>query len=347
MGSEAPSKRSAPAGRGVPGSGPGTAGGRHPAARRVRKGVIPAAGLGTRFLPATKAQPKEMLPIVDRPIIQYIVEEAVAAGLETLLIITGRGKRAIEDHFDVSVELEEHLSRRGDRELAASIREISDAIDIYFVRQKRPRGLGDAIRTARRFVGDEPFAVLLGDELFHGDRPCLSYLLDAYAETGETVVAVQEVEQAEVRRYGIVDPDPAGLGAVEQAAGALEREAAAARPQAAPLIRARDLVEKPDPDAAPSRLAVVGRYVIRPEVFDILADLPPGVGGEIQLTDALRQLARDRAVYACRVPVKRYDVGSRLGFLQATVEYALRNPEVGGAFAAYLEKLRFQRQDHA
>lgn len=291
---------------------------------RVRKGVIPAAGLGTRFLPATKAQPKEMLPIVDRPIIQYIVEEAVAAGLETLLIITGRGKRAIEDHFDVSVELEEHLSRRGDRELAASIREISDAIDIYFVRQKRPLGLGDAIRTARRFVGDEPFAVLLGDELFHGDRPCLSYLLDAYAETGETVVAVQEVEQAEVRRYGIVEPEAAGPGAV--------------------LVRARDLVEKPTPEQAPSRLAVVGRYVIRPEVFEILADLPPGVGGEIQLTDALRRLARERAVYACRVPARRYDVGSRLGFLQATVEYALRNPEVGAAFAAYLEQLQARPQ---
>ncbi|HEX6987972.1 MAG TPA: UTP--glucose-1-phosphate uridylyltransferase GalU [Bacillota bacterium] len=290
---------------------------------RVRKGVIPAAGLGTRFLPATKAQPKEMLPIVDRPIIQYIVEEAAAAGLETLLIITGRGKRAIEDHFDVSVELEAHLSRRGDQELAASIQKISDAIDIFFVRQKRPRGLGDAIRTARRFIGEEPFAVLLGDELFHGNRPCLSYLLDAYAETGETVVAVQEVARSEVHRYGIIDPDPSRAGAA--------------------LVRARDLVEKPSPGEAPSQLAVVGRYVIRPEVFEILADLPPGVGGEIQLTDALRHLARDRDVYACRVPVKRYDVGSRLGFLQATVEYALRNPEHGGPFAAYLEQLRLRQ----
>jgi len=307
-------------------------------AQRVRKGVIPAAGLGTRFLPATKAQPKEMLPIVDRPIIQYIVEEAVAAGLETLLIITGRGKRAIEDHFDVSVELEEHLWRRGDHQLAASMREIADAIDIYFVRQKQPRGLGDAIRTARRFVGDEPFAVLLGDELFHGDRPCLSYLLDAHAETGETVVAVQEVAPDEVDRYGIVDPD---TGAAVRGTGAAGGAGDGSPPGGAPsLIRARDLVEKPPVGEAPSRLAVVGRYVIRPEVFNILADLPPGVGGEIQLTDALRQLARDRAVYACPVPVKRYDVGNRLGYLQATVEYALRHPEVGEAFAAYLRRVQ-------
>lgn len=290
---------------GLPGTGP------------VRKAVIPAAGLGTRFLPATKAQPKEMLPIVDTPVIQKVVEEAAAAGIETVLIVTGRGKRAIEDHFDVSVELELHLRRDGKADLLERIRAIPSLVDVYFVRQPEPRGLGDAVATARAFVGEEPFAVLLGDELFHGEAPCIGQLMAQYARVGASVVGLREVDPGEVDRYGVVDA-----------------EAVAPR-----LWRARDLVEKPRPEAAPSRLAIVGRYVLEPDVFEALAATRPGVGGEIQLTDALRLLAARGRVYGYEVEGERYDVGNKMGFLRATVEYALRDPELGPAFAAYLSGL--------
>jgi UTP--glucose-1-phosphate uridylyltransferase len=285
--------------------------------RRVRKAVIPAAGLGTRFLPATKAQPKEMLPIVDTPIIQRVVEEAAASGIEVVLIVTGRGKRAIEDHFDVSLELEVHLRRNGRDDLLSAIRAIPELVDVYFVRQQEPRGLGDAIATARAFVGDEPFAVLLGDELFEADPPCLAQLLRCREEVGGSVVGLQEVPLEQVSRYGVIDPEPVR----------------------GRLYRARDLVEKPAPEEAPSRLAIVGRYVLEPAIFDALARTQPGVGGEIQLTDALRLLAAERPVYGYAVEGVRYDVGSKMGFLQATVEYALRSPELGPEFAAYLRRV--------
>lgn len=285
---------------------------------KVRKAVIPAAGLGTRFLPATKAQPKEMLPLVDKPIIQYVVEEAVASGIEDILIITGRGKRAIEDHFDRSIELEHALERGNRDELLASLRDIAHLAQIHFIRQKEPRGLGHAVYQARWHVGDEPFAVLLGDEVFDGAETCLAQLLREHARVGGTVVAVREVPAEEVHRYGIVRlRHPAGV-----AAGA-----------AFPVA---DLVEKPARRDAPSRLAVVGRYVIDPEVFEILEHLPPGVNGEIQLTDALRLLAARGGVHAMTVAGRRYDVGDKLGFLQATVEMALARPDLSPAFSAYL-----------
>ncbi|QBS37596.1 UTP--glucose-1-phosphate uridylyltransferase GalU [Thermaerobacter sp. FW80] len=285
--------------------------------RTVRKAVIPAAGLGTRFLPATKAQPKEMLPVVDKPIIQYVVEEAVAAGIDDILIVTGRGKRAIEDHFDRAIELEWHLERGNKDEMLEWVRYIADLADIHFVRQKEPLGLGHAVLQARRHVGDEPFAVLLGDEIFVGDEPALAELIDRFHETGSSVVAVREVPREQVRRYGVVDGEPVG-----------DR-----------LFRVRDMVEKPEPDEAPSNLAIVGRYIIEPEVFDLLERVGRGKNDEIQLTDALRLLARRRAVYACPVRARRYDVGEKLGFLQATVEFALMRPELAPAFRDYLIRL--------
>lgn len=289
---------------------------------KVRKAVIPAAGLGTRFLPATKAQPKEMLPLVDKPIIQYVVEEAVASGIEDILIITGRGKRAIEDHFDRSIELEHALERGNKDELLASLRDIAHLAQIHFIRQKEPRGLGHAVYQARCHVGGEPFAVLLGDEVFDGAETCLAQLLREHARVGGTVVAVREVPAEEVHRYGIVRPrHPEGVAA------------AVASGAAFPVA---DLVEKPARRDAPSRLAVVGRYVIDPAVFEILEHLPPGVNGEIQLTDALRLLAARDGVHAMTVAGRRYDVGDKLGFLQATVEMALARPDLSPAFSAYL-----------
>ncbi|GAB6876224.1 UTP--glucose-1-phosphate uridylyltransferase GalU [Thermaerobacter litoralis] len=280
----------------------------------VRKAVIPAAGLGTRFLPATKAQPKEMLPVVDKPIIQYVVEEAVAAGIDDILIVTGRGKRAIEDHFDRSVELEWHLERGNKDEMLEWVRYIADLADVHFVRQKEPLGLGHAVLQARRHVGDEPFAVLLGDEIFIGEEPALSELIARHRETGASVVAVREVPREQVRRYGVVDGEPVG-----------ER-----------LFRVRDMVEKPDPAEAPSNLAIVGRYIIEPEIFDLLERVGRGKNDEIQLTDALRLLAQSQAVYAYQVQSRRYDVGEKLGFLQATVEFALMRPELAPDFRDYL-----------
>lgn len=282
----------------------------------VRKAVIPAAGLGTRFLPATKAQPKEMLPIVDKPTIQYVVEEAIAAGITDILIITGRNKQAIEDHFDYCFELEETLKRKGQDEIIKMVREISDMSDIYYIRQKEPLGLGHAIYCARKFVGGEPFAVLLGDDIIDSEVPCIRQLMDVYDEKGGTVVGVQPVDWSEVHKYGIIISSETG-----------------------PVCRVQGMVEKPPREQAPSNLAVLGRYILQGEIFDILKTIPPGSGGEIQLTDALNELARKGEVWTCHFEGKRYDVGDKLGFLEATVEYALKRDDLARDFAAYLHRL--------
>ncbi|HHY47071.1 MAG TPA: UTP--glucose-1-phosphate uridylyltransferase GalU [Firmicutes bacterium] len=284
---------------------------------KVRKAVIPAAGLGTRFLPATKAQPKEMLPIVDTPIIQYVVREAASSGIEDILIITGRGKRAIEDHFDRSIELEHALKRSNKDDLLEEVQDISNMVNVHFIRQKEALGLGHAVYQARWHVGDEPFAVLLGDEIFYSEQPCLAQLISLYEKIKGTVIAVRPVPREETGRYGIVKPGESVNGA----------------------FRVVDLVEKPDPQAAPSNLAVIGRYILSPEIFDILLTLSPGVGGEIQLTDALRVLAQRSPVYAFEPRGRRYDVGEKLGFLKATVEFALRRPGLGDEFRRYLEEV--------
>ncbi|MDN5326670.1 MAG: UTP--glucose-phosphate uridylyltransferase [Moorella sp. (in: firmicutes)] len=281
---------------------------------RIQKVIIPAAGWGTRFLPATKAQPKEMLPIVDKPAIQFIVEEAVNAGAEDILIITGKNKRAIEDHFDRSLELENLLREKDKGELLALVEGIAELADIHYIRQKEQRGLGHAVYCARKFIGQEPFAVLLGDDIIVNSPSCLEQMLAVYEEVGATIVAVQEVPREEVDRYGIIDP--------------LEVDG--------PLIRVRDLVEKPRPEEAPSNLAVIGRYILVPAIFPLLEKVKPGAGGEIQLTDALRLLARQDRVYAYRFRGKRYDIGDKLGFLQATVEFALARPDLAAPFREYL-----------
>lgn len=281
---------------------------------RVRKAVIPAAGLGTRFLPATKAQPKEMLPIVDKPTIQYIVEEAIASGIEEILIITGRNKRAIEDHFDKSVELELELRHKHKDELLNEVIDISNLVDIYYVRQKEPRGLGHAIYCARAFVGNEPFAVLLGDDVVDSQVPCLKQLMDTYNLYKTTVLGVQEVQWQDVSKYGIV----------------------AHKKIKDRVYKVEDLVEKPKKKKAPSNLAILGRYIITPRIFDILKDTKPGAGGEIQLTDALKELSKEEAMYAYSFEGRRYDVGSKLGFLQATVEFALKRDDLKDEFSKYL-----------
>ena len=281
--------------------------------KRIRKAIIPAAGLGTRFLPATKAQPKEMLPIVDKPAIQFIVEEAVASGIEEILIITGRNKRSIEDHFDRNLELEYSLKNSGKYDLLSLVQEISE-VDIHYIRQKEARGLGHAVLCAKQFVGDEPFAVMLGDDIVDATVPCLKQLIEVYEDCGGTVLGVQEVPRRQVCRYGIVKPQPMK-----------ER-----------LWKALDLVEKPKVEEAPSRLAVLGRYVIEPEIFEILAATPPGAGGEIQLTDALRTLGRSKPIYAYQFEGRRYDIGDKQGFLEATVEFALKRPDLREGFLKYL-----------
>ena len=284
----------------------------------IRKAVIPAAGYGTRFLPATKATPKEMLPIVDKPTIQYIVEEALESGIEDILIISGHGKRAIEDHFDSAPALEHELARKGKQDLLHVVRETTD-VNVHYVRQKYMRGLGDAILCARSFVGDEPFAVLLGDDVvYHPERSALRQLIDIYEETGGSVLGCQIVSDEQVSSYGIVGGET------------LENRR---------LMRVSDMVEKPSLEEAPSRMAVLGRYIIRPEIFSILGETKPGKGGEIQLTDALKVLAQREAVYAYDFEGKRYDLGDKLGFLEATVEFALRRPDLGGPFQAYLKKI--------
>lgn len=285
--------------------------------RKVRKAVIPAAGLGTRFLPATKAQPKEMLPIVDKPTLQYIIEEAVASGIEEILIITGRNKKSIEDHFDKSVELELELQNKGKTELLEIVQNISNMINIHYIRQKEPKGLGDAIYCARHFIGDEPFAVMLGDDIVDNKVPCLKQLMDAYDEYRTTILGVQKVAKEDTNKYGIID------------AKFIEDR----------VYKVKDLVEKPDADKAPSNIAILGRYIITPEIFDILSDLPPGKGDEIQLTDALKELSKKEAMYAYDFEGRRYDVGDKLGFLEATVDFALKRDELKDGFLDYLRKV--------
>ena len=281
---------------------------------KVRKAIIPAAGLGTRFLPATKAQPKEMLPIVDKPTIQYIIEEAVASGIEEILIITGRNKKCIEDHFDKSIELEMELEKAHKDDLLEMVRSISDMVDIHYIRQKEPRGLGHAILCARAFVGNEPFAVLLGDDVVDSEVPCLKQLMDCYKEYKTSILGVQRVEKSEVNKYGIVD----GIHIEDR------------------VYKVKKLVEKPAIEESPSDVAILGRYIITPQIFDILQDTKPGKGGEIQLTDALQNLIENEAMYAYNFEGKRYDVGDKLGFLQATVEFALKRDDLREPFIKYL-----------
>jgi UTP--glucose-1-phosphate uridylyltransferase len=281
--------------------------------QKIRKAIIPAAGLGTRFLPATKAQPKEMLPIVDKPAIQFIIEEAIASGIEEILVITGRNKRSIEDHFDRSLELEMQLKAQGKYDLLGMIEEISN-ITIHFIRQKEARGLGHAVLCARQFVGNEPFAVLLGDDLVDAKVPCLAQLIDVYDDLGGSVLGVQKVPKDKVSSYGIVDPK-------------------AVKPN---VWQAMTLIEKPEAEEAPSQLAVLGRYILEPEIFDILEHTRPGRGNEIQLTDAICELAGQKPVYAYSFYGRRYDIGDKEGFLEATVEYALKRPELRDRFMKYL-----------
>lgn len=287
--------------------------------QKITKAIIPAAGLGTRFLPATKATPKEMLPIVDKPTIQYIIEEALISGIEDIIIISGRTKRAIEDHFDRSPELEINLHEHGKTELLELVRDIAN-INVHYIRQKEPLGLGHAILCAKKFVGNEPFAVLLGDDVvYNNEYPCLKQLIDVYEKTGGSILGCQEVATERVSSYGIVD---------------------SMRTDTDRVFKVRDMVEKPAVSEAPSRLAVLGRYVITPEIFEILETTAPGKGGEIQLTDALKVLAGQQEMYAYNFIGRRYDVGDKQGFLEATVEYALRNPELSISFREYLKTLQ-------
>jgi UTP--glucose-1-phosphate uridylyltransferase len=291
--------------------------------RKVRKAVLPAAGLGTRFLPATKAQPKEMLTVVDKPQIQYVVEECVASGIEHVIIITGKGKNSIEDHFDYSPVLERHLEEKGKAKQVEIIRDIGDMVQVSYTRQKEPLGLGHAVLVAKDLVGDEPFAVLLGDVLIPGENPATKQLIDVYEATGTGAIAVEEVPRDKTHLYGIVDGEPAPQP-----------------PFGERLLRIRDLVEKPKPEKAPSNLAITGRYVLPSAIFDCLERTEPGAGGEIQLTDALRILAREAGLWALIYEGISYDAGDKLGFLKATVELGLLNPEFGADFRAYLKTLK-------
>ncbi|MBQ3510143.1 MAG: UTP--glucose-1-phosphate uridylyltransferase GalU [Peptococcaceae bacterium] len=283
----------------------------------ITKAVIPAAGLGTRFLPATKAQPKEMLPIVDKPTIQYIIEEAAASGITDILIITGRNKRAIEDHFDRSIELEMELERKHKDALLKEIKDISNIVNIQYIRQQTPKGLGHAVLCAKNFVGNEPFAVLLGDDVVDSNVPCLKQLMNVYERYNSTVLGVQQVNWSDVDKYGIVSGEVMEDG----------------------IHKVKTLFEKPDREIAPSNVAILGRYIITPDIFPILEQTEPGAGLEIQLTDALKELARHKAVYAYEFAGCRYDVGDKLGFLKATVEMALKRPDLHDDFAAYLKLL--------
>ena len=289
---------------------------------RVRKAVFPAAGWGTRFLPATKAQPKEMLPLVDKPVIQYAVEEAVAAGIEQVIIVTSSQKRAIEDHFDLSYELERLLEDKGDIEKLRQVRHISDLAQIAYVRQKEQLGLGHAILMTKDLVGHEPFAVLLPDDVVIADRPCIGQLIHAYEQTHSTTVAVMEVDPSETSRYGIVaaeiDPEIKNGGRLQ---------------------RMTRIVEKPPKDEAPSNLAVIGRYVLTPKIFDKLEQTPHGAGGEIQLTDAIEALMAEQSVYAYEFEGVRYDAGTTMGWLKATVDIALQRPDLGAEFGDHLRSL--------
>ena len=284
---------------------------------KIKKAIIPAAGLGTRFLPATKAQPKEMLPIVDKPTIQYIVEEAVKSGIEDIIIVSGRGKRAIEDHFDKSYELEDQLIKKDKMKMLEEIQDISNLADIHYIRQKEAKGLGHAIATAKKFIGNEPFAVLLGDDIVKTEgTPALKQLTEAFEKYRGSVVGVQQVPESEVSKYGVVAP-----------------QGSTSEPN---LMQVSDLVEKPKKEEAPSNYAIMGRYVLTPEIFDILETLPPGAGGEIQLTDAIKELNKKQAVYACEFSGDRYDVGDKFGFIKATIEFALDRPDLKGQLEDYL-----------
>jgi len=288
---------------------------------KIRKVVIPAAGLGLRFLPATKAQPKEMLPIVDKPAIQYIVEEAVASGIEEILIITGGSKRSIEDHFDKSIELEGELKKKNKQDLLKIVRDISDLANVYYIRQKEPRGLGHAIRCAKSFVENEPFAVMLGDDLIDSQKPCLKQLMDCYNEYKSTILGVQHVDKNEVSKHGII-----------KAAKIKDR-----------VYRVEDLMEKPSPEEAPSNIAILGRYILMPEIFGILEKTKPGADNKIELTDALKNMSRKQDIYAYEFEGKRYDVGDKMGFLQATVEMALKREDLGDDFMKYLLSLDMEK----
>ena len=283
---------------------------------KVKKAIFPVAGMGTRFLPATKSSPKEMLPLIDKPLVQYVVEEAVASGIEQILFVTGRGKRAIEDHFDISIELETHLLEKGKNKTLRAVREIADLLDIFYVRQKKALGLGHAILCAKDFVGNEPFAVLLGDDIIDSERPCLRQLLDTFEIYSSSVLALEKVPMANISSYGCV-----------KAQAVTER-----------VFEVLDMIEKPKQEEAPSDMAIIGRYVLTPRIFGILEQQEPGKGGEIQLTDAILTLSKEEKVYGCLFEGLRHDCGDKLGFLKATVDMALKRPEFRTEFEAYLRQ---------
>ncbi|KWW14063.1 UTP--glucose-1-phosphate uridylyltransferase [Peribacillus simplex] len=285
--------------------------------RKITKAIIPAAGLGTRFLPATKAMPKEMLPIVDKPTIQYIVEEAVASGIEDIIIVTGKGKRAIEDHFDYAPELEQNLMEKGKVELLHKVQYSTNLANIHYIRQKEPKGLGHAVWCARKFIGDEPFAVLLGDDIVESQTPCLKQLINRFEGTNNSIIGVQTVPNEETNRYGIIDPAF----------------------QDGRLYQVENFVEKPALGTAPSNLAIMGRYILTPEIFDILDQQEAGAGGEIQLTDAIQQLNQTQQVFAYDFEGKRFDVGEKLGFVKTTLEFALQNEEIKDDLIEFLEQM--------
>ncbi len=285
--------------------------------KTVKKAIIPAAGLGTRFLPATKSQPKEMLPIVDKPTLQYIIEEAINSGIEEILIITGRNKKSIEDHFDKSVELELELQQKGKTEMLEMVQEISNMVNIHYIRQKEPKGLGHAIHCAKSFIGDEPFAVLLGDDIVDSDTPCLKQLIDAYDEYKTSILGVQEVAKEDTNKYGILD-----CKYIEDR-----------------VYKVKDMIEKPSIEEAPSNIAILGRYIITPAIFEILENQAPGKGGEIQLTDALKTLASHEAIYAYNFDGRRYDVGDKLGFLEATIDFALKRENLKDGLMNYMQNI--------
>ena len=283
----------------------------------VKKAIIPAAGLGTRFLPATKSQPKEMLPIVDKPTLQYIIEEAINSGIEEILIITGRNKKSIEDHFDKSVELELELEQKGKQEMLDMVRDISNMVNIHYIRQKEPKGLGHAIHCAKSFIGNEPFAVLLGDDIVDCEKPCLKQLISAYDEYKTSILGVQEVAIEDTNKYGILD-----VKHIEDR-----------------VYKVKDMVEKPSIEEAPSNVAILGRYIITPAIFDILERQEPGKGGEIQLTDALKTLGSQEAIYAYNFEGRRYDVGDKFGFLEATIDFALKRDNLRDDLINYMKKV--------
>ncbi|MBI5043699.1 MAG: UTP--glucose-1-phosphate uridylyltransferase GalU [Nitrospirae bacterium] len=285
--------------------------------KKIRKAVFPAAGLGTRFLPATKASPKEMLPLVDKPLIQYVVEEAVDSGIEDIIIVTGRGKHAIEDHFDVSFELEHNLREKGKTKLLEEVQRISNLVNFSYVRQKEPLGLGHAILCAKHLVGDEPFAVLLGDDIIDSKVPALAQMIKIYKKYGTSILGIEEVPKDKTQHYGVIKPERMEDG----------------------VFRIIDLVEKPKPKEAPSNLAIIGRYILEPEIFEVMEKTRPGKLGELQLTDGLKNLLSSQQIYGYKISGRRYDAGDKLGFLKATVEFGLKNTEFGREFRDYLKKL--------